>query len=606
MRFITSFAAAAALAVAGCSSGTTNEVAGTDAATAATTDTVSDLSNQYIVRLYQPDAGLTGTSIDTIATDLLATIGGGTLLHTYDTVLYGFAAHLDDDQLAALRTLPVVRSIERDQRVVATTTQSGATWGLDRSDQRDLPLDGDYTYPDAAGNNTHVYVIDTGLNADHVEFSGRVGTSRNFVRTGVFFAADPDDWDDCNGHGTHVSGTSNGTEYGIAKLSTIHAVRVLDCLGSGSGADIIAGMEWVADNAELPAVVNMSLGTVNGRSQAQEDAAAALYDAGILPVVAAGNDSADACNTSPAAEPKALTIGATDRNDNEASYSNFGTCVDLYAPGTSIVSADESSNTGTATLSGTSMAAPHVAGAAAVELGANPNLTPAELTNALLADATVGTINSVGNGSPNLLLYVPADNGGGTPVDNAPSAAFTTDCTGLDCTFDANGSSDDAGIASYAWTFGDGNTGSGVAINHVYVSADTYTVTLTVTDTAGQTDTASQTVTVSENTGGCDGCTVYTGTLTGTNDSAIHPDGGFQFDGGTLTGELSGPTTADFDLRLERFSNSLFFSGWSRVASSTSNSSEESISYNASAGEYRWVVVSYSGSGDYTLEATPQ
>lgn len=367
----------------------------------------------YIVRLHD-----LGAPISQVTTTVLSSVGvSDGPIFEYDTVLYGFAAALTPSQARLVGSLSaLVSSVEKDLPVQA----NNVVWGLDRSDQRNLPLDGVYSTI-YTGAGAHVYVIDTGINPDHVEFAGRVGTGRNFVADssdllggllpidllGLLLGgeADPDNWADCNGHGTHVAGSAAGATMGLAQQATVHAVRVLNCGGSGAGAAIIAGMEWVTENAERPAVVNMSLGTVGGRSQAQEDAAAAMFNAGILPVVAAGNDSANACNTSPSAEPLAMTVGASDRNDRQASFSNFGTCVDTYAPGVDIVSASHSSNTGTATLSGTSMAAPHVAGAAALLLGADPSLTPGELTQALLDAATPGVLSNLGSGSPNLLLY---------------------------------------------------------------------------------------------------------------------------------------------------------------------------------------------------------
>ena len=218
------------------------------------------------------------------------------------------------------------------------------------------------------------------------------------------YQPDPYAWQDCNGHGTHVSGTAVGTTYGVAKQATVHPIRVLGCAGTGAFSGIIAGMEWVAENAERPAVVNMSLGA--GSNPDIDAATNALFAAGILPLVAAGNDNADACGHSPAAAVNAVTVGSTDAADNESSFSNHGTCVDIFAPGTDVVSASYSNTTGTSTLSGTSMATPHVAGAAALILGETPSLSPADVTAALISNATSGTIalSPATAGSPNLLL----------------------------------------------------------------------------------------------------------------------------------------------------------------------------------------------------------
>ncbi len=564
-------------------------------------DDLGLIDNQYIISL---DAQAV-SDLDQAIAGLLAAAPGARLLHRYDTVLFGFSARMPAEAAAALALNPLVRAVEQDRMAIATATQSNATWGIDRIDQRDLPLDGNYVHANGAGAGAHVYVIDTGINPDHVDFSGRLGQSRNFVATGLFLSADPDDWDDCNGHGTHVASTATGTTWGVAKQATIHTVRVLDCLGSGSGSDIIAGMEWVADNAEFPAVANMSLGTVNGRSAAQEEAARNLYHAGVLPVVAAGNDSTDACTTSPSAEPLALTIASSDSADKQSSFSNHGNCVDLFAPGTNITAAHYNNNSGSQTMSGTSMASPHVAGAAAVLLAQSPGLNPADLSQALIDTATVGTLTSVSANTPNLLLFVDADGETPPPVDQAPNAAFTVSCDELACSFDASASSDDNGITTYAWDFGDGNSATGQSVSHVYGADGSYTVSLTVTDTAAQTDATTQLIEVAAGNGGGNDGVVYEGSLSGSNASNYHPPAGFEFAGGLIEGHLSGPAGTDFDLRLQRYS-CFFTCSWSNAASATSSSSEEDISYNAGAGTYRWKVESYSGAGSYTLTANPQ
>jgi serine protease len=565
------------------------------------------IPDQYIVQLHKPapDHPLAGTSLAAQARQLAAA-HGGQVLFVYEHALRGFAVRLPDAAAHALALNPLVASVNPDVRMRAIATQTGATWGLDRSDQRSLPLSGAYTYPDHAGQGVHVYVIDTGLNPDHVEFTGRVGTGRNFVAPLLLLGSpDPADWDDCNGHGTHVSSTAVGTTWGVAKKATIHAVRVLDCLGSGSGAAILAGIDWVAANHQSPAVANLSLGTLNGRSSDQETAVRNLVNANVAVAVAAGNDDEDACNTSPAAEPAVLTTGATSINDARASFSNFGACLDLFAPGASIVAADYGGTTGSTTMSGTSMASPHVAGALALARGGNSALTGAQAQAQVVSETTPGVVTDPGAGSPNTLLYVP--NSGGTPVDNPPEAAFTFSCTGLTCSFDAGGSTDDRGIAAYGWAFGDATGGSGATVSHSYAAAGTYPVTLTVTDTVNQTDTATQNVTVSTDgtTAPCGNCTKYTGTLA-SGGTAYHPGtAGFAFSGGTLKGYLRGPASADFDLYLERYSSGLL-GGWSVVARAEGTTSVEDISYSAGSGTYRWRVKSYSGSGSYEFWGEPK
>jgi serine protease len=570
------------------------------------------IPNQYIVTLRKAPDGhaLAGLDVASQARQLLATVGGGKVLFAYEYALRGFAVNMTATQAQLLALNPLVASVNPDVKMKTVATQNGAVWGIDRADQRDLPLNGSYSYPDQGGQGVHVYVIDTGLNPNHAEFTGRVGTSRNFVGGLLGFGSvDPNAWTDCNGHGTHVSSSATGTSWGIAKKATIHAVRVLDCQGTGSGSAILGGMDWVIANAQQPAVANLSLGTLNGRSTDQETGVRNMVNANIAVAVAAGNDSANACNTSPAAEPAVLTVGATERTDARASYSNFGPCLDLFGPGSDIVAANYSNNSGSTSMSGTSMASPHVAGALALLRGQNPGLSAASVQNALVADSTPNKVTNPGAGSPNKLLYV-ANSGGGTPVDNPPVASFSFSCNNLACSFDGSGSTDDNGIASYSWAFGDASSGTGMTTTRTYAAAGTYNLTLTVTDGIGQTGQQTRAVTVTAAGGGnapCTNCTKYTGTLA-SGAQTYHPgSGGFSYSGGTLKGYLRGPLSgADFDLYLERYSSGLLGASWSIVARGETTSSNENISYNATSGTYRWRVKSYSGAGSYEFYGEPK
>ncbi|MFD7443942.1 S8 family peptidase [Streptomyces sp. NPDC059909] len=322
------------------------------------------------------------------------------LTHVYSSSLRGFSVKASAAQARSLASDPRVAYVEQDARVALNATQSNATWGLDRIDQRQLPLDTSYTYNTTA-SNVSIYVIDTGVRTAHQEFGGRAVIGTDTI-------GDGQNGNDCNGHGTHVSGTTAGSTYGVAKGATIVGVRVLNCQGSGTTSGVVAGIDWVTANAVKPAVANMSLG--GGASTSLDDAVKRSVASGVSYAVAAGNGNQggraqDACNYSPARVPEAITVGATDKTDTKASWSNYGTCVDLFAPGVGITSSWNTSNTATNTISGTSMATPHVAGVAALYLSGHPSATPAQVRDAMVAATTSGVVKSAGTGSPNRLLY---------------------------------------------------------------------------------------------------------------------------------------------------------------------------------------------------------
>ena len=319
--------------------------------------------------------------------------------YVYSSTVNGFAVTLNAGQLNALRNHPGVAYVEENSPVQAAVTQTGATWGIDRIDQRDRPLSTTFTYTNT-GVGVRAYIVDTGIRLTHTQFVGRA--------TSGFDAVDGGSADDCNGHGTHVAGTVGGTLHGVAKGVSLVAVRVLNCQGSGTNASVIAGVDWVAANAVKPAVANMSLG--GGANTTLDNAVKNAVAQGITFVVAAGNGNflgiaQNACNYSPARVPEAITVGATTNTDAKASYSNFGTCLDIFAPGSSITSSWYTNDTATNTISGTSMAAPHVAGVAALYLQSNPTATPAAVVGALTSNASLNKVTSPGTGSPNRLLF---------------------------------------------------------------------------------------------------------------------------------------------------------------------------------------------------------
>ena len=365
----------------------------------------------YVVVL-KPDAVVragalkAGVTVSQLAVGAAARFGGR-IEHFYETALTGYSICLPEKAALALADDPSVELVEQDQVMSTVTTQSGATWGIDRIDQRNLPLSGTYTY-NFNGAGVHAYIIDTGIRATHQQFGGRVSGGFDAVQDG-------NGTNDCNGHGTHVSGTVGSATYGVAKGVSLHPVRVLDCTGSGSTSGVIAGVNWVTQNRVLPAVANMSLG--GGVSTALDTAVANSIASGVTYAIAAGNSNANACNSSPARVATALTVGSTTTTDARSSFSNFGTCVDVFAPGSSITSTWNTSDTATNTISGTSMATPHVAGVAALYLSQFGNQSAAAVAAGIVGNATTGVVGNPGTGSPNRLLFsLFGGGGGGTTV----------------------------------------------------------------------------------------------------------------------------------------------------------------------------------------------
>lgn len=368
------------------------------------TGSANAIADQYIV-VMRPGAR---AAANRVAAVLEARNNGGQIRSEYVAALQGFAVTLSPQALDVLRRNPNVASIEADQTLSLTATQSPATWGLDRIDQRAMPLNNSYTY-NFTGSTVTAYVIDTGIRFSHNEFGGRAVTG--------YDAIDGGSADDCNGHGTHVAGTVGGTTYGVAKSVRVVGVRVLNCQGSGSNSQVIAGIDWVTTNhtSGQQAVANMSLG--GGVSSALDSAVRNSIADGITYVLAAGNSNANACNSSPARVAEAITVGSTTNTDARSSFSNYGTCLDIFAPGSSITSAWHTSSTATNTISGTSMAAPHVAGAAALYVQQNPSASPQAVRDGLVNSATTGVVTNAGSGSPNRLLYTL---GGSTPPPPPP------------------------------------------------------------------------------------------------------------------------------------------------------------------------------------------
>lgn len=501
------------LAFTACEKEATNEVVKIEDEMLELTDPMNGkiIPGQYIVVLNDDATSFKSSSdvsyservneVKTFAESMLRTKSSSDfeVLNAYAQVLKGFSVKMSEADMEVLKKDGRVKYIEPDAIVSAfLTTQESATWGLDRVDQRNLPMDGNYTY-EVTGSGVNAYIIDTGIHYDHDDFGGRASFG---------FDAFGENGQDGNGHGTHVAGTVGGSVYGVAKQVNLIAVRVLDNSGGGTTSGVIAGMDWVAANAVFPAVANMSLG--GGASTAIDDAVTNMFDAGVPVIVAAGNGNRggredNACKYSPAGAPYAYTVGATTTSDAKTSWSNYGDCVDIFAPGANITSAWYTSNTATNTISGTSMASPHVAGAAALFLQNSPNATAQQVYDFLTTNSTKNIVTSSSTANNHLLYTLTGDDGGDEdpPLDEnqAPVADFSFTTDELTASFDAGDSYDpdtDGNIESYAWEFGDGSTGSGETTSHTYNADGTYDVTLTVTDNEGATGTKTQSVTVSE------------------------------------------------------------------------------------------------------------
>jgi subtilisin family serine protease len=399
---LSAVAVAAAIALMGSASASTDgastDGASTDGASTAGGDiraagAPNAVRGSYIVVL--KDSLMSPTAVATTARGM-ASKQGGAVRQTWASAVRGFELRATEKAARRLAGDPRVAYVEQNQILRLLATQPNPpSFGLDRVDQRSLPVDGAFTAP-ATAANVNAYIIDSGIRVTHGDFGGRATFALNAIGDGIDT--------DCNGHGTHVAGTVGGSTFGLAKKARLFAVKVVDCNGGGDVASLVNGINFVTRTAVKPAVANMSLG--GGASATVDRAVNASIASGVTYAIAAGNENQNACNTSPARVPAAITVGATDQSDSRASFSNFGACVDIFAPGVNIRSDFAAADNATQVLSGTSMATPHVAGAAALVLALQPNLTPQQVRDSLVNNATRNAVANAGNGSPTGLLFV--------------------------------------------------------------------------------------------------------------------------------------------------------------------------------------------------------